>query len=216
MTVNGIHHDAMDVLLGRLKVDSPDDVALTSRAPPSEGIGVKGIDAELAKLLESNPFILDAEIVSVGGVVKERPPPYPRATSRTQLKQQLQRQQTVEQERRERPQQVRTPLLTSPETPLISVGSVPVRVLRVETRLENPTLYHVMESQKRQVRRFLQENCAVGPSPAPSALPGPPGPPGNVPVAFNHPGPPEVTFFCNISLFAILFHEISISNIEKY
>ena len=38
------------------------------------------------------------------------------------------------------------------------VGSVPSQVLRVETRLENPTLYHVMESQKRQVRHFLQQN----------------------------------------------------------
>jgi len=40
----------------------------------------------------------------------------------------------------------------------LAVGSVPSQVLRVETRLENPTLYHVMESQKRQVRRFLQQN----------------------------------------------------------
>lgn len=40
-----------------------------------------------------------------------------------------------------------------PDPPAVAV---PSQVLQVKTRLENPTLYHVIQSQKRQVRQFLQ------------------------------------------------------------
>lgn len=40
----------------------------------------------------------------------------------------------------------------------VATATVPPQVLKVRTRLENPTLYHVVESRKRQVRQFLQHN----------------------------------------------------------
>ena len=115
------------------------------------------------------------------------PPRPPQATSRTQLKQQLQRQQLEQQERRERDQSLQQPIssLVNDNNGILSssgqswtpthsssernqsadvdidaasaVVAVPTQVLQVRTRLENPTLYHVIQSQKRQVRQFLQE-----------------------------------------------------------
>lgn len=81
-------------------------------------------------------------------------------TSRTQLKQQLQREQLQELERREaekRPQSdQQTPAV---KVPVQSIGvDVPPQVLQVRTSLENPTRYHVIQKQKTQVRQFLNES----------------------------------------------------------
>jgi hypothetical protein len=110
-------------------------------------------------------------------------PPHPRSSpavqpSRTQLKQQLQRQQLEQQERRERELiklhqsngrasscpsvKMGIPIIVPlppppPPQPIVDPVSVPPQVLTVRTRLENPTLYHVIESRKRQVREFLQQ-----------------------------------------------------------
>lgn len=48
---------------------------------------------------------------------------------------------------------VRVPLQSSPQPP-----NVPRQVLMVKTRLENPTPYHVKESQQRQVQQYLSQS----------------------------------------------------------
>lgn len=88
--------------------------------------------------------------------------------SRILLRQQLMREQLVEQERREqqRQQQASTqyPPATAAQSPAINVSSppslppashVPMEVLKVQTHLENPTKYHIQQSQQQQVKRYL-------------------------------------------------------------
>ncbi|XP_057368023.1 uncharacterized protein LOC130689024 isoform X1 [Daphnia carinata] len=114
-------------------------------------------------------------------------PPHPRSSlsvqpSRTLMKQQLQRQQLEQQERREREMMKLQSAARASSCPSVKMGipimarsqqlvvdpvSVPPQVLTVRTRLENPTLYHVIESRKRQVREFLQH----GQQQASSSLP---------------------------------------------
>lgn len=126
------------------------------------------------------PRSMDHQLDRVTG----RPPharPSTTQPSRTQLKQQLQRQQLEQQERREREmmslhqssgrssscpsEKMSIPIPSShPIVPVDASVSVPAQVLKVQTRLENPTLYHVMESRKRQVREFLQQEQNAGQS----------------------------------------------------
>lgn len=40
----------------------------------------------------------------------------------------------------------------------VPLAEVPPQVLQVQTRLENPTKYHVMQKQKNQVKQFLSES----------------------------------------------------------
>lgn len=114
-------------------------------------------------------------------------PPHPRPSlsvqpSRTLMKQQLQRHQLEQQERREREliklqsavrpssypsEKMAIPIIVSPQQPVVDPVTVPAQVLTVRTRLENPTLYHVIESRKRQVREFLQQGQQQGSSSLP-------------------------------------------------
>uniref|UniRef100_A0A182PZZ8 MiT/TFE transcription factors N-terminal domain-containing protein n=1 Tax=Anopheles farauti TaxID=69004 RepID=A0A182PZZ8_9DIPT len=79
-------------------------------------------------------------------------------SSRTQLKQQLFREQL----RNSEPHGPRA-MVTSPEPPVLSVRlplenidiELPKKVLQVETKLENPTRYHVIQKQKTQVREYV-------------------------------------------------------------
>lgn len=80
--------------------------------------------------------------------------------SRTQLKQQLQREQMKEQERMSterfhnkvnQPQ----PIPVTPSVPVQPSILLPPNVLQVSTVLENPTQYHVIQKRKNQVRQFL-------------------------------------------------------------
>jgi len=48
-------------------------------------------------------------------------------------------------------------------TPDIRVHDIPNEVYKIETRLENPTKYHVLESQRRQVAEYLSEGSAPAP-----------------------------------------------------
>lgn len=85
-----------------------------------------------------------------------RPP-----VSRTNLKQQLQRHQAEQEERRIRE------LVGSPPQPSSAICvpgipdtipdniQVPTQVLQVQSRLENPTRYHVEQSKRRQVKQYL-------------------------------------------------------------
>ncbi|XP_037579168.1 transcription factor E3 [Dermacentor silvarum] len=93
---------------------------------------------------------------STGGIVHSRPP-----VSRTNLKQQLQRHQAEQEERRLRE------LLGAPRQPSSAICvpgvpdtipdniQVPTQVLQVQSRLENPTRYHVEQSKRRQVKQYL-------------------------------------------------------------
>ncbi|XP_018578937.1 transcription factor EC [Anoplophora glabripennis] len=92
--------------------------------------------------------------------------------SRTQLKLQLMRDQAILQQQRqaqdriERPPQPQKelpphnskPIPPPVKVPLHSLTSVPLQVLQVQTKLENPTRYHVMEKQKSQVKQYLSES----------------------------------------------------------
>ncbi|XP_052900604.1 uncharacterized protein LOC128306962 [Anopheles moucheti] len=78
-------------------------------------------------------------------------------SSRTQLKQQLFREQIKNSESGPRS------MVTSPGPPVLSVRlplenidiELPKKVLQVETKLENPTRYHVIQKQKTQVREYV-------------------------------------------------------------
>ncbi|KRT83672.1 hypothetical protein AMK59_3881 [Oryctes borbonicus] len=102
--------------------------------------------------------------------VTESPPNLKTATleSRTQLKLQLMREQALqEQERRqaqeraqraqEQQQQQQRPTAPAVRVPLHSID-VPPQVLQVQTKLENPTRYYVMQKQKNQVKQYLSES----------------------------------------------------------
>ncbi|XP_076363077.1 transcription factor EC-like isoform X3 [Tachypleus tridentatus] len=83
--------------------------------------------------------------------------------SRTNLKQQLMREQMQQIEQKEALAQHKTDTLSSLSTATIKVPvstttiglSLPPQVLQVQTRLENPTKYHVIQSQRRQVRQYI-------------------------------------------------------------
>ncbi|XP_013779642.1 microphthalmia-associated transcription factor-like [Limulus polyphemus] len=83
--------------------------------------------------------------------------------SRTHLKQQLMREQMQQLKQKEALSQQKTETASSLSTAAIEVPvyttavgvSVPSQVLQVQTRLENPTKYHVIQSQKRQVQQYI-------------------------------------------------------------
>jgi len=91
-------------------------------------------------------------------------------SSRTNLRQLLWREQCLEQERKRalREQQGQTQLgQSSSNIPITQGGgsrtehgAVPNEVYKVDTRLENPTKYHMLESQRRQVQEYLFEGSA--------------------------------------------------------
>uniref|UniRef100_A0A4W5JC80 Transcription factor binding to IGHM enhancer 3b n=1 Tax=Hucho hucho TaxID=62062 RepID=A0A4W5JC80_9TELE len=88
-------------------------------------------------------------------------------SSRVLLRQQLMREQAQEQERREAQEQASVAQLRATDsTPAIAVtlppiaarplsAQVPVEVLKVQTHLENPTKFHIQQSQRQQVKQYL-------------------------------------------------------------
>jgi len=87
-------------------------------------------------------------------------------TCRTNMRQLLWREQCMDKERRKVEQQPSNQVdqsqsLQIPFTnPDIRVQDIPNEVYKIETRLENPTKYHVLESQRRQVAEYLSEGSA--------------------------------------------------------
>lgn len=86
--------------------------------------------------------------------------------SRTGLKQELMREQVENEKKRKAQNDILAQSVLSlslPSSAIISVPQrmsnvsfgVPKQVLKVETKLENPTRYHVQENQKRQISQFL-------------------------------------------------------------
>ncbi|XP_043932691.1 transcription factor EB [Protopterus annectens] len=91
--------------------------------------------------------------------------------SRTGLRLQLMREQLQQEEQRERQQQAAMQFvhqhMTMEHSPAVSAPvhfsnppSVPIEVLKVQTYLENPTKYHLQESQRQQVKQYLSTTLA--------------------------------------------------------
>ncbi|KAL7843498.1 hypothetical protein AOLI_G00250100 [Acnodon oligacanthus] len=105
-----------------------------------------------------------------------RPPRPPAMATRVGLRLQLMRDQMQQEEQRERQQQQaaamhymqqRAPRLPAP-SPAINAPmhfqspmQVPVEVLKVQTHLENPTDYHIRQSQRQQVKEYLSTTYAT-------------------------------------------------------
>ncbi|XP_058445223.1 uncharacterized protein LOC131426477 isoform X1 [Malaya genurostris] len=80
--------------------------------------------------------------------------PHLNSSSRTQLKQQLFREQLKSYEKSPSPLPMSS--VFSVQLPLENMDiELPKKVLQVETRLENPTRYHVIQKQKTQVREYV-------------------------------------------------------------
>lgn len=77
------------------------------------------------------------------------------------------RQMQAEAQRRQQEQQHQQHIQKTPATrvPIHNLPlDVPPQVLQVQTRLENPTRYHVIQKQKSQVRQYLSESFQNAPS----------------------------------------------------
>ncbi|XP_069501593.1 transcription factor E3 isoform X2 [Ambystoma mexicanum] len=139
---------------------------------PESGI-VADIDEESVLSQSSESFYeLKSQPISVSPSSLQHsqslPPPAPLSgssmSSRILLRQQLMRAQDQEQERREKQQQQQAAqFMAAPATAAISVSpaarpasaQVPVEVLKVQTHLENPTKYHIQQTQRHQVKQYL-------------------------------------------------------------
>lgn len=91
-------------------------------------------------------------------------------TSRANLKMQLQRDQLLQEDRQRRNtaspfsnngvNKNNSSAINFPNTPgsFNATTELPAKVLKVETRLQNPTNYHVKETQKAQVREYISQS----------------------------------------------------------
>merc|ERR1719320_1414934 len=118
------------------------------------------------KEVHKHPNII--EKVEPKYISNQRPPSFKQSTPtcRTNMRQLLWREQCMDKERRKVEQQPSNQVdqsqsLQIPFTnPDIRVQDIPNEVYKIETRLENPTKYHVLESQRRQVAEYLSEGSA--------------------------------------------------------
>ncbi|XP_076596672.1 transcription factor E3a [Chaetodon auriga] len=82
-------------------------------------------------------------------------------SSRVLMRQDLMRQQALEEEQKEAQKQLlrsadsSSPISVSVSTSCRPPAQVPVEVLKVQTHLENPTRYHIQQAQRQQVRQYL-------------------------------------------------------------
>lgn len=129
-----------------------------------------GIECDLDSILNSDIDITnDGEFYELKSTVipdespkveiKNASTPY-----RANLKMQLMRAKLAEDEKREQQNITYKPISSSPQIinmPISqSLGSaeLPSQVLKVKTKLENPTHFHVQENQKRQIQMFLSHS----------------------------------------------------------
>ncbi|XP_053551652.1 transcription factor E3 [Bombina bombina] len=169
LTVNNPPNHTVYVLVGT----SADSIQLLSLSPllPESGI-VPDIDVETAlEDSEEQFYQLKSQPIPTSQTPLQAPLGTPQTSgtmsSRVQLRQQLMRAQAQEQERRELEQQAAQIMVErstiTPATPAISVNTVsrstsaqvPLEVLKVQTHLENPTKYHIQQSQRQQVKQYL-------------------------------------------------------------
>jgi len=133
-------------------------------APKFDNV-TKGGCLSLPTNVHKNPNIIDK--VDPKYLSNQRPPSFKQSTPtcRTNMRQLLWREQCMDKERR-RGEQVTQQIDQSQSqqipysTPDIRVQDIPNEVYKIETRLENPTKYHVLESQRRQVAEYLSEGSA--------------------------------------------------------
>ncbi|XP_075437556.1 transcription factor E3 isoform X2 [Ascaphus truei] len=140
-----------------------DTIQLLSLSPllPESGI-VADIDEEaVLEQSEEKFYELKSQPIPASQAPAQTPGTM---SSRVLLRQQLMRAQAQEQERRElQEQQQILAERSNITTPAISVNAisrptstqVPLEVLKVQTHLENPTKYHIQQSQRQQVRQYL-------------------------------------------------------------
>jgi len=116
--------------------------------------------------------------------VTSRPPSFKqsKATNRTNMRQLLSREQCLEDQLR-RTEQLRraeqimlegkeatTGLAISIPASNLNTKQIPTEVFKIETRLENPTKYHVLESQRRQVAEYLSCSPATPSNSSPHTI----------------------------------------------
>ncbi|KAM7401900.1 hypothetical protein PAMP_017177 [Pampus punctatissimus] len=156
---------------------------------------------DLAELLL--PLGLDC-----GALTSARPPLPPRPpamASRIGLRMQLMRDQLQQEEQRERQQnaalQYMQHRMAGPPAPTPAISTpqhyqsmqVPVEVLKVQTHLENPTDYHIRQSQRQQVKEYLSTTCATKQTVHAVAGPVPPSPPTTIgPTGGSASAPPPL------------------------
>ncbi|XP_029634799.1 microphthalmia-associated transcription factor isoform X1 [Octopus sinensis] len=123
-----------------------------------------GID-DIWEILQDDFYELKSKVV-VGSPSPEIK--HANHTNRTNLKQQLMKQQVAEQERKESfsPESMKIYIdpsdsINVPEPK--NVGKeVPPQVLQVKTQLEHPTKYHIQQKQNQQIQLFLHEKQVSG------------------------------------------------------
>ncbi|KAJ1525731.1 hypothetical protein ONE63_008939 [Megalurothrips usitatus] len=134
-----------------------------------------GIDEDLRMILDMDPSIVDmvppveppASVTLTSprlGRLPPRGPPSFKHSSlplRTQMKQQLMREQQLQQERREQQQRLQLQQEAAAAAEAAGPPRVPVNIgvdvpQSVQTVLENPTKYHVLERSRSQVRQYVQ------------------------------------------------------------
>jgi len=144
-------------------------------APKFENV-TKGGCLSLPTSVHKQPNII--EKVEPKYISNQRPPSFKQSTPtcRTNMRQLLWREQCMDKERRKVEQQPSSQVDQSQSlqipytTPDIRVQDIPNEVYKIETRLENPTKYHVLESQRRQVAEYLSEGSAPEASRSPSLV----------------------------------------------
>ncbi|XP_027131402.1 transcription factor E3a [Larimichthys crocea] len=93
-------------------------------------------------------------------------------TCRVLMRQDLMRQQALEEEQKEAQQQLlrsndsSSPISFSVSSSCRPPAQVPVEVLKVQTHLENPTRYHIQQAQRQQVRHYLSTTQTANQEPA--------------------------------------------------
>ncbi|XP_068104906.1 transcription factor E3 [Hyperolius riggenbachi] len=175
LTVHNPPQHTVYVLVG----SSADSIQLLSLSPilPESGI-VADIDVETALEPREEQFY---QLKSQPIPASQNTSPSPQTplqtpssmSSRILMRQQLMRAQAQEQERREQEQQAAQLLAergsVPPATAAISVSQptrptpaqVPLEVLKVQTHLENPTKYHIQQSQRQQVKHYLSSTLGA-------------------------------------------------------
>merc|ERR1719275_529695 len=108
-----------------------------------------------------------------------RPPSFKQSTPscRTNMRQLLWREQCMERERKRESEPVQphhqlsaTLNIPSPCLQTRLSPDIPNEVYKIESRLENPTKYHMLESQRKQVADFLSEGESSLPQPERAGL----------------------------------------------
>jgi len=109
------------------------------------------------------------ERVGENYAIATRPPTFKQSTAsnRTHMRQLLSREQCMQRENRSELQsnQSKADVVNMKVDMSLQVDEIPSEVFKIETRLENPTKYHVLESQRRQVAEYLS-----GPPSSPQIL----------------------------------------------